>query len=86
MKVKMLAFAAALASAFSVCAANVSVYGSADAYIAVNNDSGNVSTVLSSGGSSGNYFGFKGSEDLYAGTQAVFKLAVGSGSRLHDTF
>ncbi len=58
-------------------AANVDVYGAVDVYYAVNNDDGTVSSALSSGGSTGNYFGFQGSEDLWDGTQAVFKLEAG---------
>lgn len=76
MKKTLIALASCLATG-SVCAANVEVYGAVDAYLAVNNDDGNVSTALSSGGSTGNYFGFQGSEDLWEGTQAVFKLEAG---------
>ncbi|RGU80535.1 porin [Sutterella sp. AF15-45LB] len=60
-------------------ASSVSVYGLIDSYVSVNNDSGTVSSGLHSGGSSGNYFGFKGEEDLgvLGGAQAVFKLESG---------
>ena len=56
-------------------ASSVSVYGLIDSYVSVNNDSGTVSSGLHSGGSSGNYFGFKGEEDLgvLGGAQAVFR-------------
>ncbi|MCG5031526.1 porin [Mesosutterella sp. OilRF-GAM-744-9] len=77
--------AAACAAAFGLGAAaaqaapSVSVYGAIDEYIAVNNDSGTVSSALSSGGSTGSYFGFKGEETLavWGGTKAVFKLESG---------
>ena len=77
--------AAACAAAFGLGAAaaqaapSVSVYGAIDEYIAVNNDSGTVSSALSSGGSTGSYFGFKGEESLavWGGTKAVFKLESG---------
>lgn len=60
-------------------ASSVSVYGLIDSYVSVNNDSGTVSSGLHSGGSSGNYFGFKGEKDLgvLGGAQAVFKLESG---------
>ncbi|MDO4937092.1 MAG: porin [Sutterellaceae bacterium] len=76
MKKSLIALVCALATG-AVYAADVEVYGAVDAYLAVNNDDGNVSSALSSGGSTGNYFGFQGSEDLWDGTQAVFKLEAG---------
>lgn len=76
MKKTLIALAVACAAS-AAGAANVDVYGAVDAYVAVNNDSGNVSTALSSGGSTGNYFGFQGSEDLWEGGQVVFKLEAG---------
>ena len=76
MRKSLIALAAAAACSCA-CASNVEVYGAVDAYIAVNNDSGTVSTALSSGGSTGNYFGFQGSEDLWEGGQAVYKLEAG---------
>ena len=80
MKKSLLALAilasAATVPAVSYAASSVSVYGLIDSYVSVNNDSGNVSSGLHSGGSSGSYFGFKGTEDLglWGGSQAVFKL------------
>lgn len=68
MKKSLLALAilasAATVPAVSYAASSVSVYGLIDSYVSVNNDSGNVSSGLHSGGSSGSYFGFKGTEDL----------------------
>ena len=75
MRKSLIALAAAACSC--ACASNVEVYGAVDAYIAVNNDSGTISTALSSGGSTGNYFGFQGSDDLWEGGQAVYKLEAG---------
>ena len=83
MKKSLLALAilasAATVPAVSYAASSVSVYGLIDSYVSVNNDSGNVSSGLHSGGSSGSYFGFKGTEDLglWGGSQAVFKLESG---------
>ncbi len=77
--------AAACAAAFGFVAASayaapsVTLYGLIDEYVAVNNDSGNVSSALSSGGSSGSYWGLKGEEDLpiWGGTKVAFKLESG---------
>ena len=74
---KTLIALAAAATCSCAAASNVEVYGAVDAYFAVNNDSGTVSSALSSGGSTGNYFGFQGSEDLWEGGQAVYKLEAG---------
>lgn len=76
MRKSLIALATAATCSYA-CASNVEIYGAVDAYVAVNNDSGTVSTALSSGGSTGNYFGFQGSEDLWEGGQAVYKLEAG---------
>lgn len=74
---KTLIALACCAAAGTLQAAQVEVYGLVDAYLAVNNNDGDVASALSSGGSSGNYFGFQGTEDLWEGTQAVFKIEAG---------
>lgn len=83
MKKSLLAMAVAASVGFAVSSAyadpTVDVYGLIDVYVSANNDSGNVSSAMSSGGSSGSYFGFTGKEDLpvFGGSQAVFKLESG---------
>lgn len=68
-----------LGSATAFAEPTVDVYGLIDLYVMANNDSGNVTSALSSGGSSGSYFGFTGKESLpvWGGTEAVFKLESG---------
>ena len=70
------ALAAALLAA-GAQAAGASVYGAVDLYAAVNNDSGRISSALSSGGSTGSYVGIQGSESLQSGVEAVYKLEAG---------
>lgn len=76
MKKSLIALSLA-ALGISAQAADVNVYGAVDVFFSVNNDSGNVSSALSSGGSTGSYFGFQGSESLWDGMEAVFKLEAG---------
>lgn len=66
-----------LSGASAALAADVTLYGALDMYLAVNNDSGTVSTALSSGGSTGSYVGLKGTEELNDDVSAVFKLEMG---------
>ena len=67
----------ALVAAGTASAADVQIYGAIDSYVRVNHESGKTSAGLNSGGASGSYFGFQGSEDLANGMQVAFKLESG---------
>ena len=67
----------ALVAAGTASAADVQIYGAIDSYVRVNHESGKTSASLNSGGASGSYFGFQGSEDLANGMQVAFKLESG---------
>jgi predicted porin len=77
MNKRILCAAAAAALAQASHSADVGIYGAVDMFAAVNNDSGDVTSVLQSGGASASYVGIKGSEDLAPGVKAVFKLESG---------
>lgn len=66
----------ALLSAVSVpaAAAEVTVFGTVDTFIAVQNTQGDVSTALMSGGLSPTHVGIEGSEELGNGLEVFFKL------------
>ena len=55
-------------------AADVEAYGTLDMYLAVNNDSGNWTSGVQSGGASASLVGLKGAEKLSDGLSAIFKL------------
>ena len=62
----------------AVAQSNVTVYGIADAGLAyTSNQKGNSSTYVRSGSKDGSRLGFKGTEDLGGGTQALFQLEAG---------
>lgn len=77
MKRTLTALAVLLTSASCASAADVDIYGAIDLFVAVNNDAGEVSTALSSGGSTGSYIGIKGAEKISNNLEAVFKLEAG---------
>lgn len=58
-------------------AADIRAYGVVDMYAAVNNDSGNVTSALQSGGASASLVGLTGEEELRDDLKAVFKLEAG---------
>lgn len=58
-------------------AADVRAYGTVDMYIAVNNDNGNWTSVLQSGGASASLVGLTGTEALSGDFRAIFKLEAG---------
>lgn len=58
-------------------AADVEAYGTLDMYLAVNNDSGNWTSGVQSGGASASLVGLKGAEKLSDGLSALFKLEAG---------
>ena len=78
-------FAAGLASAPALAQSNVTIYGIADVGIGYAKAGDTTFTGIIDGVLSGPRFGFKGSEDLGNGLQAVFVLeqgySVGSGAR-----
>ncbi|MBQ9240129.1 MAG: porin [Duodenibacillus sp.] len=70
--------AAAAALAAGACAAaDVTVYGIVDTYVAVYNNGDKTSVFEGSGGKAGSRYGFKGSEDLGGGTSVFFQLENG---------
>lgn len=70
--------ALALASVFnSVVAREASFYGVADMYIAINNDSGHISTGVQSGGANASLIGLEGKETLSSDLSAIFRLEAG---------
>lgn len=70
--------ALALASVFnSVVAREASFYGVADMYIAINNDSGHISTDVQSGGTNASLIGLEGKETLSSDLSAIFRLEAG---------
>jgi len=79
MKKSLIAMAclSALVAAGTASAADVQIYGAIDSYVSVNHESGKTSVGLNSGGASGSYFGFQGTEDLASGMQVAFKLEAG---------
>ncbi len=71
--------AAILAAAGTGCAqaGDIEAYGTVDMYLAINNDSGNWSSGVQSGGASASLVGLKGTEQLSDGLSALFKLEAG---------
>lgn len=61
----------------SAAATNVQVYGVADMYVAVNNDSGTISSGVQSGGANASLIGLQGTENLTDGLSAIFRLEAG---------
>jgi predicted porin len=89
MKLKLVAFAVAAAAAGAVSAqtANVTLYGVLDTYVESARVSGGAATAvrgstlrMSSGGLSGSRWGFRGSESLGGGMNAIFTLEGGFNS------
>lgn len=83
--------ALALASVFnSVVAREASFYGVADMYIAINNDSGHISTDVQSGGTNASLIGLEGKETLSSDLSAIFRLEAGvlmdDGTSYHHRF
>ncbi len=78
MQKKLIALAvAALVSAPAFAQSNVTIYGVADAGIAIGSHGGNDLRGLNSGVLSGSRIGFRGAEDLGNGLKAVFQLEQG---------
>ncbi len=85
MKLKLIALAVAAVASAAVTAqtANVTLYGVVDTYIAnvrTSGTGGASATLLDAGGLSGSRFGFRGSESLGGGLNAVFTLEGGINS------
>ena len=75
MRKSLIALACLSACCTMATAGTVEIYGAVDTYIAVNNnDNGNTSVRLSSGGASASYFGFKGMEEISPETQVMYRL------------
>ncbi len=58
-------------------AADVKAYGTVDMYVAMNNDGGEWTSAVQSGGASASLIGLTGTEELSNGLRAVFKLEAG---------
>ena len=78
MRLSKTVFAIASALAAGACAAaDVTVYGIVDTYVAVYNNGDKTSVFEGSGGKAGSRYGFKGTEDLGGGTSVFFQLENG---------
>lgn len=73
---KLAALAAALFSGTAMAQSSVTLYGQADMFVGgvKNPGSTNRAWVANSGGMQTSYWGIKGTEDLGAGTKAIFDL------------
>ncbi|MDY6011100.1 MAG: porin, partial [Duodenibacillus sp.] len=75
MRKSLIALACLSACCTMATAGTVEIYGAVDTYIAVNNnDNGNTSVRMSSGGASASYWGFKGMEEISLETQVMYRL------------
>lgn len=74
MRKSLLALACLSALSYTATAANVELYGTVDTYVAVNHGNSETNVSLASGGASASFWGLKGSEEITADLQAIFKL------------